>query len=79
MALLRFIFVAVICLGLAIYLGRVVLAGLVSGQVAHTNSSAFCKRKSNPIGYWSLIALFAVLSIGAIAVLSKVTYAFLHG
>ena len=74
MSVLRLLVTTIVCLGLALFLGRVVIVGLISGQVAHTNSSAVCSRRRNPVGYWALIALFSVIVVASVIALCRVAY-----
>jgi len=63
---LRQLILTVLCLGLASYMVRVILSGLRSGRIAHSDSSSYCERVRNPVGYWLLIILFTVLAVLAI-------------
>lgn len=74
MSLLRVVLVTLVCLGLGLYLGRVVIAGLVSGKVAYRDSKSVCARRTNPAGYWSLIVLFAAVTVISFVMWGKVVY-----
>ena len=74
MNLPRILAATILCLGLGLYLTRVVLRGLISGEVRHTDSSRVCRKLSNPLGYWALIVLFSLSAAGLISVWAKVVY-----
>ena len=61
MGLLRLALVSLVCGTFVVFLGRVLLIGLRTGRIAHTNTSTFCEKKKNPLGYWFLVGLFSVL------------------
>jgi hypothetical protein len=71
---LGFITLSAICGGLCIFLGRVVFSGLQSGRIAHTDSSSFCKRQENPLGYWALVIFFSAIILGCLFILGRMTY-----
>ena len=73
-ALLGVLAVAACCLSFSIFLGRVVFTGLASGQVRHTDSSAFCDKNTNPLGYWALILLFPAMALLSVAIWVDVLY-----
>ncbi len=60
--------------GLVIFLGRVLLLGLLTGRIAHTDSSSFCDKNKNPFFYWFLVSLFSVFLLASIYVWVKVAY-----
>ena len=72
--LVRLLIVTAVCLGLAVGLGREVVRGLASGKLAHSDSSTYCRRDTNPLGYWALIALFSALAVGSLATWGSVVY-----
>jgi hypothetical protein len=59
MQLLRFLIVCIILGSLAFFLGRVVIRGLKTGKIAHTDSSSFCLKKQNPIRFWLFVIFFS--------------------
>lgn len=68
MEILRFLLVTFICGWFIYYLGRVVLTALRSGVIHHTDSKKFFIKSKNPIAFWSLVLLFALLiSLAVIA------------
>jgi hypothetical protein len=71
---LRVIVSTVVCLSLGVHLGCVVVAALKSGQVEYTSTSRFVFKRSNPAGYWALVALFSIVALGSIAAWAKVVY-----
>ena len=71
---LGFITLSAICGGLSILLGRVVFFGLQSGRIAHTDSSSFCKRQENPLGYWALVILFSAIIFGCLFIWGRAVY-----
>lgn len=72
--LLRVLVVSACCLGFSIFLGRVVFTGLASGRVRHSDSSAYCDKNANPLGYWALILLFLTMVLGSLAIWVNVLY-----
>jgi hypothetical protein len=74
MSIIRLIVACVVCGGLAFYLGHVIIYGLKTGQVRHTDSSGACRKSHNPVGYWLLILLFSLIAIGSVAMVGKVVY-----
>ncbi len=70
----RLIAVTAICGGLSIFLVRVVFSGLRSGRIAHTDSSSFCKKQENPLGYWTLVILFTATIFGCLFIWGQVAY-----
>ena len=60
---LRLAAVTAICGWLVYLLGGTVVSGLRTGRIAHTDSSSFCKRRENPLGYWFLVVLFSGMAL----------------
>lgn len=75
----RLLLVSVVCLGLALYLGRVVVSGLGSGTVRHSDSTSVCRKKTNPVGYWALITFFSLVAVGSVLVFGRVAYQIVAG
>lgn len=59
MEILRLAVVSIVFGGLAIFLGKVVILGLLSGRIAHSDSESFVDRSTNPVGFWLLVVLFS--------------------
>jgi hypothetical protein len=59
MQILRAIVVTVIAGWFSWFLGKTVIEGIRTGAIRHTNSTQICRRKDNPIGFWSLVILFS--------------------
>ena len=79
MSALRIVAATLIYGGFVLLLGRTVLSGLRSGRVARTDSSSFCWRRDNPLGYWALIVLFSGMVLGCIFAWVQVMWdVFLH-
>jgi len=74
MQLLRLILVSLVCGAFAIFIGRVLVTGLRTGRIAHSDTSSFCEKKNNPLGYWSLVILLSVFFSGSIYIWAKVVY-----
>ncbi len=74
MELLRIALASLACGALAIFLGRVLLIGLRTGKIAHTDTASFCDRKKNPLGYWLLVGLFSGLFSTSVYVFARVLY-----
>jgi len=72
MELIRLAFTTLLCGGLAVFLARVLLIGLRTGRIAHTDTSSFCEKKKNPFGYWFLVSLFLVLLSASVYIWVKV-------
>ncbi len=72
--LLGFALGALLWAGLVIFLGRVLVVGLSTGRIAHTDSSSFCDKRKNPFFYWFLVSLFAVFLLSSVYVWVKVAY-----
>lgn len=67
MSLLRLLVVTAATWGLFAYLAWVVVDGLRTGAIRHTDSSKRCRRADNPAGFWALVALFSLFAAGAAA------------
>lgn len=74
MELLRIALVSLVCGALAIFLGRVLLIGLRTGKIAHTDTDSFFDIKKNPLGYWLLVGLFFGLFSTSVYVLARLSY-----
>jgi hypothetical protein len=61
--ILRFIIISLAAGWLSWFLGRIVLNGIKTGALHHTNATAVCKRQRNPFGFWALTSLFALFII----------------
>lgn len=61
-ALLRLVLATAVTWPLAVYLARVVLDGLRTGAIRHTDSSKRCRRADNPAGFWALVVLFSLFA-----------------
>lgn len=57
----RIIVVSGIAGWLCWYLGQVVVKGVRTGAIHHTNSTKVCRKKDNPAGFWALVILFSSL------------------
>jgi hypothetical protein len=44
--------------GLSWFLGKIVIDGIRTGSIRHTDSSKVCRRQEHPFGFWCLVALF---------------------
>ena len=62
MGLIRAAVLTLLCGGFAIYMAGLVVSGLRSGRVKHTDSRSYYTRESNPAAYWLLIILFSAFS-----------------
>ena len=60
MSLLRLLVVTAATWGLFAYLAWVVVDGLRTGAIRHTDSSKRCRRDDNPAGFWALVAPFSL-------------------
>ena len=76
MPLGRLIITVAICGGLAYYLGSVVIKGLASGRIQHSDSSSVCIKSVNPMRYWLLVLLFTVMVLGSVFMVGKTLYEF---
>jgi hypothetical protein len=66
-ALLRLLVVTAATWELFGYLAWVVVDGLRTGAIRHTDSSKRCRRADNPAGFWALVLLFSLYVAGCAA------------
>ena len=59
----RFLMVALICGGLIALLLPTIYRGLKTGKIRHSTSDTYCHKSKNPVGFWSLVALFSGFSL----------------
>jgi hypothetical protein len=59
----RIILVSLVAGWLSWFLGMTVLRGIRTGAIHHTDSTKVCRREKNPVGFWSLVALFSGMVI----------------
>ena len=71
---LRLLLVTLVCLGLAYFLTREIVAGLKSGKIAYSRKRRFCHRAQNPIGFWLLVGLFSGIIVMSLAAWFKVVW-----
>ena len=46
------------------FLGGVVIRGIQTGAIRHTDSTRMCRRDKNPAGFWALVILFCAFIAG---------------
>lgn len=63
MHMLRLVLVSLVCGGLILLLGWMVLRGLRSGRIAHSDSTSWVARRDNPLRFWVLVILFSALML----------------
>ncbi|MBL1146809.1 MAG: hypothetical protein HND56_09885 [Pseudomonadota bacterium] len=79
MNILAFILISLFLGGLYFFLGRVILDGLKTGKIRHTDSKSLCDKAKNPAGYWLLILWFAVIMLFCLIAWLKVLFRVLLG
>ena len=70
-----FILISFILGGLYFFLGRIVMNGLKTGKIRHTNSKSLCDKTKNPAGYWLLVLWFTIIMLCCLIAWLKVLVA----
>ena len=70
--LLRLVFTTAVTWSLAVYLAVVIVKGLRTGRMAHSDSTSFVARAERPVSFWALAILFTIMVLGILGVWAKV-------
>ncbi len=62
--LLRLVLATAVTWSLGLYLAHVVLDGLRTGAIRHSDVRRRCRRADNPAGFWALVVLFSLYVAG---------------
>jgi len=59
----RLLVVAAMLVVLAAWLMRIVVVGLLTGSIRHSDLNSKCSRHSRPLRYWFLVVIFTAFAV----------------